>query len=313
MTATGIHEHPTMKTGKRPPKKHAALNFADLITTVPVHPVVEGVAASFVAAMNLNDRIGDCVVANTDNCLQAIYTAYGVDRSHWSDDQIVAYYKTQNPDFDLNGSPSTDGPESQADGGMDIQTFLEYLQKQGVIIAFASIDHTNIELLKAAVFIGGAIVTGQVLQKAQQTQKTWSYVKGSPEWGGHCTTDVAYGTDVQTDTWTQLVQVDPSFLQHCRDEAWFVLVQPHLDHPQTRAQLDLEGWAAAFKAMTGRDFPVPLPAPAPAPDPVVPSAGDADHALAAAAAPWVKQHHSGTNATMQRALQTWLEAKGYPA
>ena len=48
-----------------------------------------------------------------------------------SQDEVWAVYKTQNPDFDPAGTAETNGPGSQADGGMDIQTLLEYLAATG--------------------------------------------------------------------------------------------------------------------------------------------------------------------------------------
>jgi hypothetical protein len=182
--AVGVHAHDTKKLGRRPGSDRPALKLAPFLRLdhVPDHPMVDTVPA-LTYPMDRNDVAGDCVVAGADHALQTIHALLGVPRANWTDGELLAFYQTQNPGF----RSWADGGGSN-DGGMEIQTFLSYLQQHaGVISGFAKVDPTDGELMRAATWLGLAIITGEDLRKAQQTQTTWDYVKGSPDWGGHCT------------------------------------------------------------------------------------------------------------------------------
>src|SRR6185437_5343225 len=80
-------------------------------------------------------------------------------------DQVWAIYRTQNPDFNPDGDPSVNGPGSPADGGMDIQTLLEYLVQTGgpdgvKAVAFAAVNLADPDEVKAAIAIFGYVWTG---------------------------------------------------------------------------------------------------------------------------------------------------------
>jgi len=304
-SAVGIHDHPTKKTGRREPSNGPAIDFADHLLVPPSAPIAD-VAPQLVWPMDKNDEWGDCVVAGADHTLETVNTALLGSYTNWSVDQILAYYRTQNPDFDPN--------TGVGDNGMDIQTFLSYLVKHGVILGFAKIDHTNPAEMDAAIYLGLAIITGENLTVAQQTQTVWDIVPGDAPWGGHCTTSVGYPGAARDTcvTWGALVDMTEAFVAQAVEEAWFVITQAHVDHPGFRAGYDMASFAAAYKQLTGRDFPVPVAPPAPSPTPAPPApapAVDPDHALAAVARAWVSHRHVGQNHVMALALQQWLAAK----
>lgn len=313
--ATGVHAHPTKKLGRRPPSNKPALHLADFVRNLPAHPLIDAGPTGVSWPMDHNDQWGDCVVAGADHALQAICALLGVQRSNWSDQQILDYYRTQNPTFD----PAT----GAGDDGMDVQTFLAYLVKQGVILGFAKIDQSDPDVIQAAIYLGLAIVTGENLQVAQQDQATWDYVSGSPDWGGHCTCWVSYGNgDFGTVTWGDELDMTLGFVQHRVEEAWFVITQAHVDHPGFRDAFDLAGYAQAFQEITGRPFPVHVepsptpPAPTPAPPAPAPTPGPvdpADERLAQAAEGWVGVRHRGINYEFARAVHDWLVARGFIA
>lgn len=275
--AVGIHDHDTRKLGKRPPKRKAAVNAGDFLLLgagqLPTHPIADPVPP-LNYPMDRNDEAGDCVVAGLDHALQTIHAALGVHRDNWTDAQLLAHYQTQNPGFTSWAAGGSD-----VDGGMDIQTFLEHLVRTGDIVAFGKIDHRNEDLMKAAVWVGLAIVTGEDLQAAQQDQldqgKPWDY-KPSADWGGHCTTTVSYNGTPDTQgvvTWGEVVQVTQAFIDRQLEEAWFILTKAQIQHPSFRNAFDLPGFAAAVSALTGGKVvvPVPAPTPVPVPAPVVPT------------------------------------------
>lgn len=260
---TGIHAHPTKKLGKLAPiPGRAAVPFGRFVSAAPAHPIADP-APDLVYPMDRNDVAGDCVVAGLDHTLQTIAAALGVQRKNWSDAELLAYYRTQNP-----GMKTWADAGSSNDRGMIIQTFLEYLVAQGVILAFGKIDHTNPDEMRAATYLGLAIVTGETLETAQQTQAVWDYKK-SGDWGGHCTCTVGYpGATRQTCvSWGAEVDMTEAFIAHQLDEAWFVLTQAHVDHPGFRAGFDLAGFSAAVAELTGGKVVVPVPAPVPDPVP----------------------------------------------
>ncbi|MBL7487529.1 MULTISPECIES: hypothetical protein [unclassified Frankia] len=312
--ALGIHAHPDRKLGRRPnDAAKPRLLFAEFVAAAPAHPVADP-APDLSWPMDGNDQFGDCVVAGSDHALQAIYTTLAGSYTNWTSDQIVAFYRTQNPDFD----PET----GSGDGGMVIQDFLSYLVKQGVILGFAAIDPHNEDEVKAAVYLGLAIVTGEDLDVAQQTQTIWDHVAGSAEWGGHCTVWVGYPGSPDYDTcvsWGQEVQMTQRFVTSQVSEAWFIVTQAHVDHPAFRAGFDLASFAAAYTAMTGRPFPVDVP-PGPTPTPPTPTPptpvpptppADADAELWQSVRSWANGRHVGSAKKAASALTAWAHAKGY--
>jgi hypothetical protein len=267
--AKGIHTHATKKLGRRPALDRAAVDAGAFLRVqqLPDHPLVDPIPL-LTYPMDRNDEAGDCVVAGLDHALQTIYAALGVPRQNWTDAQLLAYYQTQNPGF--RSWADGGGPD---DGGMVIQTFLEHLIHAGQISAFGKLDPANEELMKAATWVGLAIVTGEDLRKAQQKQSTWDYVAGSPEWGGHCTTTVGYSNSPDTQacvSWGEVVPMTESFVEHQVDEAWFVLTPAHIQNPVFRNNFDLQGFANAVAQLTGGKIIVPVPPPVPPVKPPAP-------------------------------------------
>jgi hypothetical protein len=231
--------------------------------------------------MDGNDVAGVCVAAGWDHTAEAIYWQLTGQYTNMTQDQIWADYKTQNPNFDPNGSAQTNGPGSAADGGMDVQTYLEYLVAQKRILGFAAVDPKNEAEVKAAIYLGLGIMTGEDLHVEQQSQTqagVWDYVAQSQgDWGGHCTTWVGYPGSPDYDTavtWGQLVQMTQAFIQNQVSEAWFIITQAHVDNASFRAGMDLALFAQDYADITGSQWggwtPSPTPAP-PQPTPTPPA------------------------------------------
>jgi hypothetical protein len=205
----------------------------------------------------------NCVVAGLDHALQTISAALGGSRKNWTDAQLLAFYQTQNPGF--SGWGDAGGPD---DGGMVVQDFLNHLVHTGEILAFGSVDHSNEEALKGAIYVGLALVTGETLQVAQQSQKTWDYVAGSGTWGGHCTCSVGFKGSPDEEglvTWGAVVDATENFISHQVEEAWFILTTDMVNHPGFRDSFDLVGFAAAVAELTNGKVVVPVDPPAPVP------------------------------------------------
>lgn len=271
--ARGVHAHPDRKLGKRDPKLALALTANQFFKATPDHPIVD-VAPNLNYPMDQNDNFGVCVVAATDHALQVIYTSLGETWTNWTRDQIFEYYRTQNPKFD----PTTDND----DNGMDIQTWLEYCveHKVGGIIGFGKLDNSA-AVRTSAEYIGLATVNGVVLDRVQMgtqfDQGVWDYVPNSSEVGGHCIPMVGYDSKAEDCvTWAKLVQCTEKFCDYQMDEAWFILTEAHLRHPEFRNHFDIESFAQAVSDITNGKVIIPVtpgPTPMPTPTPTPPGGG----------------------------------------
>lgn len=270
-----------------------ALPFAQFVKTVPEHPLtVDDSPAGLTFGMDLNDRIGDCVVAAKDHFEQVVDQLLLGENFPMDEAQVIRDYMTQNPAY-----PSQDD-------GMVIQTYLEFLAKRGDILGFARVDVHDPEELRAAVYLGLAIIIGVNLTVAQQRQSTWEYVPGSAEWGGHAVTWSGYQPGRFTCvTWGEELDMTYTFVAAQCDEAWFVITKAHVDHPGFRAGFDLPKFAAAYTEITGRPFPTSLPVPEPTP-------ADADLDALQAGTAKLLGHHLGGAADARRALHAYFTAKG---
>jgi hypothetical protein len=292
------------RLGKRPPKNAPALMFAEHLTSVPEHPIAD-LAPSFNWPMDHNDQAGDCVVAGLDHALQAIYGQLTGSYTNWSDQQMLTYYQTQNPGFKRWSQGGT-----SVDGGMDIQTFLEFLVRQNEILGFAKVDHTNLEQMKAAIYLGLGVVTGEMLTRRNLSERVWDYHRGDPQEGGHCTVSVGYHPAEDVVSWGDVYGFTDAFVKNSLDEAWFIVTQAHVDHPAFRAHFDVNSFAAAYTAITGRPFPVSVPpGPVDPPSPVVTADVD-DRRLWASIRTWVAGGHGSTTRAVAADLDDWATRKG---
>lgn len=259
----GRRPHDPVKVRER------SLHLKDFLTgQLPPYPIADVSSVPGPWPMDGNDRYGDCVVAMVDHGLQIINQSLGVQYTNWSTAKIVDYYRSQNPDFDPSGGPN--GPGSDADGGMIVQDFLSYLAKEGTLLGFASFDPTNEAEVKAATWLFLSPFTGVDLQVAQQTQATWDYVPGSPEWGGHAIPLLGYRgvpDDFTCVTWGDEGDMTARFVRLLMSEAWVPVTRELVDHPDFRAGFDLVKFAEAYTEITGRPFPIEPPPPPPPPEP----------------------------------------------
>lgn len=265
--AKGIHDHPNFKTGACPPVpgrvKLLARNFLK-VKELPTVPVSLDDLGGVEFALDKNDTFGVCVPTGFDNLRRLVTQLLTGSRIDASWDDIVAWYRSQDPDFDPNHY------KEATDQGMVIQYFLEWLVKQGLILGFAAVDWTNEEELQAALYVFLGLMIGVNLKASQQGQTTqgfWDTVPGSPEWGGHCVLMGAYepgGYDVVS--WKLRVRMTETFRKNQVTECWVVILPDHIAHPNFRNEFDLEKFSEAYTEITGRDFPVQVNQP-PVPDP----------------------------------------------
>ena len=276
--------------GRRAPKRAPALKLGPLLTgIVPAHPA----AVDYLAALNGgwqvlgNDRAGDCVSVTWAAVRRLVTTALTSRGYYPTQDEVWDVYRTQNPDFDPAGTAQTNGPGSPADGGMDIQTLLELLVSDGApdgvkAVAFAAVDHTSPDEVKAAIALFGYVWTGINVLNCNMQQfsagEPWSVVPGSPVDGGHSVVTAGYGPpaagalggDERFITWAQETSFTDAYWASEVEEAWVAIWPEHLGSKEFLAGVSLTQLAADYQSITGRPLPLP-PQPTPPPAPVPPA------------------------------------------
>ena len=311
---SGNVNHGGLRLGKRDPieGKPALMLRAILSGKLPEVPAQVDHLGIGGWRMGLNNRYGTCVAVTWANERRLYSRLAGAE--HYPDDSsIEALYRTQNPHF-----PSDDN-------GMVISEALDYLRKTGgpdgvKALAFAKVDHTNPDEVKAAMAIFGAVWVGVQVSSANMDQfnseQPWDYVKGSPIEGGHSIIVGGYDSDGQGGderfvTWAAETAFTDAFWSRQVDEAWVVIWPEHLGTAQFMEGIDQAALGDAFAQLTGGTFPAgPQPEPTP-PQPVDPTVDVADRTLAAAVADWLDHHrHSGEAKQVAEALKVWREAKG---
>jgi len=251
------------KFGRRTPKNAPALELWRWLTGhIPPHPG----AVDYLAALNGgwqmlgNDQYGDCVAVTWANVRRLVSVTLKPPGSYPDQDQVFAFYKTQNPGF-----PSDDN-------GMDIQTALEYLNTNGGpdgvrAVAFAKVDHHNVNEVRAAIAIFGYVWTGvQVLDANMdefRANQPWDYVAGSPVDGGHSIVTGGYGPagsgalggDERFITWAEETSFTDSFWSHEVDECWAVIWPEHLGTAEFEQGINMAQLSADYREITGHDLP----------------------------------------------------------
>lgn len=258
----------TLRYGRRPPKNAPALRLAPILSGVlPTPPKRIDYGTAFRGWQMLgNDVAGDCVAVTWANQRALVTTVLTQNPQYPDQADVWEFYQTQNPEFDPHGSAETNGPGSAADGGMDIQTALEYLHKTGgpdgaKPVAFAKVDYTNEPELRSAHAIFGQVWYGiNVLAENQHefsNGQPWKYDPGSPLDGGHSVTGVGYDPgDYRFITWAKETDWTESFRKHQVEEAWVVIWPEHLGTKEFEDGISLTQLSTEYKALTGQTLAI---------------------------------------------------------
>jgi hypothetical protein len=258
------------KYGRKPPKGDPALRLGRLLTgTVPAHPA----AADYLAALGGgwqmlgNDQHGDCVAVTWANVRRLVTGTLTGTEVYPDQDQVYAFYETQNPGFPAE------------DNGMAIQTALEYLVASGgpdgvKAVAFAKVDATDADEVKAAIAIFGYVWTGvNVLAVNEQEfadSQPWDFSPASPVQGGHSVVTGGYGTepagrhhrppaasggplsgDEKFITWAAETSFTDAFWANEVEEAWVAIWPEHLGTKAFEQGIDTAALASDYEAITG--------------------------------------------------------------
>jgi len=262
------------KYGRRPPKSTPALRFRSFMSgQVPAHPPAEDYLARLSGWQMLgNDVAGDCNAVTWAN-MRRLVTATLTTEYYPNQAQVWRFYGTQNPGFDPAGTSGTNGPGSPQDQGMDVQAGLEYLHRTGgpdgvKAVAFATVDHTDLDEVKAALAIFGGLWLGVQVLEANQKQfaegRPWTDVAGSAVDGGHAILGGGYtAADITFITWATETEFARSFWRGTVqgsplvEESWVVIWPEHLGTTASEEGVDQARLAAGYQALTGSPLVLP--------------------------------------------------------
>jgi hypothetical protein len=173
-----------------------------------------------------NDVLGCCTISGIAHSLQ-VFSANVGDEIAVTDAEVLQYYEAwcgYNP-----SEPSTD------QGGIELDVLNSWKQQEfagHALIAYADVDHGDIDQVKRAIWLFGGLYIGVSLPSSAQSQvgSVWDVApnpEGKPgNWGGHCVFVTGYDADGLTCiTWGKLQKMTWGFWNEYVDEAHALLSQ----------------------------------------------------------------------------------------
>lgn len=244
-----------------PPKLRLA-KYVDEAVVLPATPPTTDFYSDVPSwPMYENDSLGDCTCAAPGHMVQAWSAAAGGLKTMDDADVVRMYWETGDPPSD---SGSAGGP---TDTGRDEMSVLDYWRKQGIaagqpwadkITAYAGVEASNLDLVKAAIALFGGVYIGVALPLTAQGQQVWDVVAepGRDEpgsWGGHAVNIVGYDeNELVVVTWGGLLKMTNAFFEKYVDEVYAVLSPDFLGAGSVSpAGFDLAALEADLTALTG--------------------------------------------------------------
>ena len=261
------------KLGSRPPNPKrlaAALKFdnirakaLDIPLAVSVTSAVPSATEPLVAPPSINyqgrlsswqvlgnDKYGNCNAVAWANTRRLVSSQIGRTEIYPNQTQVDQVYKLQNPGF------------PNEDHGMDIQTTLDYMLDHGgpdnfKPLAFALVDHRNMDEVKAAIATFGSLWLGIIVVNENHEQfrdhKPWT-VKADSKYdqgGGHAVMAAGYDSQdqIQFVTWGGLATFSKQYwngIPGSREfhsmitQAWVVIWPEHIGTRRFWAGIDAQ-------------------------------------------------------------------------
>ena len=161
--------------------------------------------ASGTLGMCLNDKYGDCTCAAVAHAL-TVWESYCPPLSFMPDDDVLTLYERVCPGFD----PATDSNDNGAVIADVLKAWISGVQCAGAVdklTAFHTIDPTNHNHIRAAIWAFGVLDVGIVLRQSDDDDfdqgNIWVKSTG-PILGGHCVIAAAADDNgVKLGTWGQ--------------------------------------------------------------------------------------------------------------
>ena len=239
------------KLGKKPPKFDSrTLRLADYVT-LPKYPVeYEWTKPVTGFGMMKNDTLSNCVPVGIAHAIQT-WSANTGKQVIISDDDVVKEYSL------MSGYNPTTG---ENDNGCVMLDALKHVFNNGFaghgIKAFVSVNLSNIELVKFAIYNFGGVLEGLALPLSSQGAN--SFVMPLPgqngqrgSWGGHC----VYGPDMlaafhKVVSWGELMQMDWPFLTTYCDEGYAIIGNDFIVDDESPVKIDMTQLLSDLKTVT---------------------------------------------------------------
>lgn len=223
-----------------------------------------------------NDSAGDCVSvtwANERRLVTATLTDHAV---YPTQDQVWQFYRTQNPQFDPNGTSSTNGPGSSADNGMDIQTGLNELHQNGgpdgvKLVAFARVNLTDVNEVRAAIAACGSLWTGISVYPNNDTEfsseQPWDWNPQDTQGDGHSVLTAGYGSaqggltqlggDEKFITWAEETSFTDAYWAHGVVQGYVNIWPEHFGTRSFEQGIDATKLVSVYQQITGSKLVLP--------------------------------------------------------
>jgi hypothetical protein len=229
--ARDTFEH--LKLGRLPrrddPRTLLLARYLDDTVALPATPP----SADFASAvpswpMYGNDRLGDCTCAAVGHMIQAWTVAAGAARTPADPDVEALYWQTGTP-------PAATGSQGSAqDDGRAELDVLNYWRNTGLagdkITAYIAVDPSNLDHVRAAIYLFGGVYTGIALPLTAKGQTVWDVVAAAPDqntpgsWGGHAVPYLAYDdAGFVCVTWGSTLRLTTAFHNEYTDEAYAIV------------------------------------------------------------------------------------------
>jgi len=288
--------------------------------------------------MYANDRIGDCTAAAAAH-IEAVWASYGQGRKVIVPEAAVVEFYAACSGY-AAGIPASDR-------GVRLQDCLSRWRRAPglgghTIAAYFAIDPQDTAMVRAALYLFGALYVGVALPRVAQDQldagRPWDVVEDDGgEDGVHCVHlgAASRGGNYAVTTWGRVQQVTPAWWRRYAMEVWAPVSTTWVQAGLSPAGLDAATLNRDFTALTGEPGPFPPsivpPPPAdargrhsgpPTPpgmaitDPVATGSGmadevgDIDMELATSLRRWLS-HHQWSSASKALAVTAvaWLTAR----
>lgn len=164
-----------------------------------------------------NDTLGDCTIAGAMHAIMGWGLNAGTEAT-FTDDDALSYYET----FDgyEDGDPSTDNGGVLLDvlndwkqSGIESESAVNYEPHK--IVAFASVDPTNLNEVKSALSIFGPLYCGLSFPNSAMDQSSWELTSDTSIDGGHCVVMIGYNaTGPVFISWGALYQATWDFFNY---------------------------------------------------------------------------------------------------
>lgn len=223
------------KLGKKAPRiDHRTLKLRDYLVPNPILPAppaevswVTAVTPAF--PMDLNDSLGDCVIAAMAHMIQqwTFFATNGSGTVIPTNSQVLSAYEA------LGGYVPND---PSTDNGVVMLDALQYWKGSGFaghkILAYMAVDWTNLTEIFQAIQLFGNVFLGISLPITVQSSDDWTVADGGTHtadgapgsWGGHCVPIMAASPETLTVvTWGEKLKMSHNFLFDYAEEAYVVL------------------------------------------------------------------------------------------